>query len=308
MRLWPFGRNRPQKHRLVRLAAALEKFLLAIWSKKLLVVTTSVFLATGYYVVNFTRGLSDDPLEDLKVKALRGTQMMQDAGRYEDTSKKLQTFLESFEAFRQYTPEVSLGIEKVADQGEKSQYLIHTPQLKVALTKTQDARSSLASAIAAVKTSTFQLPDFVDFYKGYEEDLRDIDKMLAYYERYYQSVLDLKLSDMAEVLKQMGDYTNRYKEAIEALLLRYSASLHRATNINTSLDIKLKNMEADERIIVVRALILLFLASLSVFLAVLTYKSRRTVKPHSLLLGGRPDILKAQREKYAAGKLNRPRR
>ncbi len=308
MRFLPFGRGeRSKKQRLVRLAARIESFLIAVWSKKLLVVTTSVFLATGYYAINFTKGLSEDPSEDLREKELKATEGMQDVHRYTDTLNKLQTFLESFEKFTQYTTEVSSGVEKLPNPTDKSQYLIRIPQLKIALTKAKEARSSLASAIAAVKTSTFQLPEFVDFFKGYEEDLRDIDKMIAYYEKYYQSVIDLNVSDLAEVVKQIGGYMYKYKEAVEAFHLRYAASLERANNINTSLDIRLEHRDRDDRIILVRFLILFFLIFLTSFLAVLTYRSRQTIKPHSLLLGGRPDIRKAQQEKYAFGRQNRHR-
>jgi hypothetical protein len=303
MRLSFFRRwkNRRKKHRFIRLATRSENFLLTIWSKKLLVITSSLVLITGYLLKNFAVGIPAELLESTQEKHLRAIQSLQDLSRWTETLNKLQAASTSLQDTFQFAEkELADAVKEVSLPNKRSTYIIDTKRIQIFLAKSQDTRYKLVTIIAAVKTATFQLPEFVDFYKGYEEDLRDIDKVVASFENIYRPILDGNFSQATDAAKHLIADRMKVQESVEVLLELARSSLERGNNIVRSLEIQASKRDFGEVALAVRTLTLLLLLTAAAFLIILTLKSRRSQPAPSLLLGGRPDLSRSQREKYRA--------
>jgi len=301
MRLLPFGRRkRPKKYRLVRLATRLENFLLSVWSKKLVVVTSTLLVITGYFLNNFFLGIPEQLRDTAQQHELKAEQIMQEVEKWSDTANKLQIFTDSFKDTFNNILGLGSGIKIVSAADDKTSYLVDTAGVQACLTKIQHTRNRLITAIAALKTSNFQRPEFVDFYKGYEDDLRAIDPMLANCEALYQSVLRGNFSDLAEATKRLQEYRLKFQEAVEVLAERSKLTLQKMTNVNKSLHLLQSEQDFGELAIAVRALNLLILIGLTVFCAILTLKLRKPKPPPFPMAQAQRDISRSQRQKYQA--------
>jgi hypothetical protein len=180
----------------------------------------------------------------------------------------------------------------------QSSYSINTKRVQTFLAKLKDSRNNLITAIAAVKTSAFQRSEFVDFYKGFDEDLRDIDTMLANFQHVYEPILRGDLSDLSNTTKRLQDYQMKFQEAVEVLEQRAGSMLQRGQNIRKGVDILESRKEFGETALAVRSFSLLFLIGLTLFCAILTYKLRKPKPPPFPMTQAQRDISQSQREKY----------
>ena len=300
MRWLLFGRRKgPKKYRLTRLATRLENFLLSVWSKKLVLVTSTLLLITGYFFRNLLVGIPEDLVETAQEHELRAAQIMQDVDKWSDTANKINVAVHSFQDTILYVHEVADVFTKISTgDGKVESYLINTNKVQTFLTKLKDSRDKLITAIAAVRTAAFQRAEFVDFYKGFEEDLRDIDSMLANFQNVYQPILGGDLSDLRNASKRLQDYQMKFQEAVQVLEQRSSSMLQRGQNIRKSVDILESRKEFGETALAVRMLTLLILISLTVFCAILTYKLRKPKPPPLPMTQAQRDTSRRQREKY----------
>jgi hypothetical protein len=299
MRLLAFGRRkRPKKYRLVRLAARLENFLISVWSKKLVVVTSTLLVITGYFLNNFFVGIPEQLRETDQQHELRAQQIMQEFEKYSDTASKLQVFIDALNDSLNNIKGLGSGIKIVSAPDDKTSYSVDSAGAQSCLTKIQDTRNRLITAIAALKTSNFQRPDLVDFYEGYEDDLRAIDPMLASFEAFYQSVLKGNLSDLAEATNRSHEYRLKFQEAVEVLAERYKLTLQKMANINKGLDLLKSEQDFGEFALAVRALSLLILIGLTALCAILTLKVRKPKPPPFPMTQAQCDISGSQRQKY----------
>jgi hypothetical protein len=298
-------RRSPRKYRLRQLPNALEKFFQVFLSGKLWIVTSFLAIAFAYYFNSFATYISADPF-GLEQRQLDAAKVISDAKTIEDINTKLLTASNSALRALQTAMEIRASIVIMnALSGHNNSV---PPNLRSALDKNTEARNDLATALGATTASEFESQYFTDFYKGYPENLRDIDNILLAYERFYTGALDPdQSSKLPGLLANAQSFDTKIKEATAALQQRSSNTRTREEHILADSQLELKRRDFVSTALEVRFIALTLLFILTVIFLILTYKSHQVPKPKSPLLGGRPDILKQQREKYRLGRLNRPR-
>lgn len=150
----------------------MESFLGHLWDKKLWTLTWGGFLYCLYFVVSFYLSF---PIELAKVEM------------YEERARFYQSDLERAKAIIENTE------QSLASFGETTKLsllaLFSADSDKNTLNLNQNALQSISKlrrdisySLGAIRSGAFQSTYFVDFFKGYEEDLANLDRYLVYFQ------------------------------------------------------------------------------------------------------------------------------
>jgi hypothetical protein len=259
----------------------------------------------AYYLNSLATYLSPDPLGS-EQRELDAAKVVSDAQTVQDINLKLlsasQSALEALQTALQIRASILI---LNAISGQKNSV---PPNMRAALDKNTQARNDLATALGATTASYFESRYFADFYKGYPETLGDIDNVLLAYEHFYITALNTDQSfKLPELLTDLKSLDPKITEATAALKQRSDTTRIREEHILAESQLELKRRSFLSTALEIKFVVLSLLLILTILFLILTYKSRQIPKPKSPFLGGRPDILKQQREKYRLGRLNRPR-
>lgn len=291
-----------KKQRLTRFARRFERLLLEVWQKKLWILTYSVAIATAYYGTVVGRGTEmEDPRADAQAE-LDKERGIADVERLMIISAKLQDGINAFQKCFNSFP-IAVRPVLASSQDGTIKVTFDPSKVQEALSDAEQARQQLTSLIGRVKACRFETTMFPDLFKGYEDDLRDLQNLVLGYERILKVA---KTGDSVAADNAAGEVIPLALKAVEsseALAQRSHDTNLQVTHANKDLAIKAERIEYMTSILTLRVLVFFLLVFLTVFLGVLAFKSRRLKKLYSPMLGGRPDLAKSQRERYASMRL-----
>lgn len=296
-------KNRPRKYRITRFARWLEKTLQYVWGRKSWILTYSVAIATVYYVGRI--GRDKDPIENSQQYELKKRQYLEDVAHVDAISEEYNELTNSIKLAVHYTDQVTASISKKEIQAGNTVFTVDTQKAQLGLDASKKCRTKIAFLLAALKGTRFQTEAFMDFHKGWEEEVRELDKTLSYCERLCKGALASNASEMATGLRQIEGQTLRFQEAIETMNQRAKEFEANTNNILKKAEIEKDTQDRNDITRGVQGLIIIFMFFLTVFLGVLAFKGQQTQKLSTPMLGGRPDLAKTQRQKYQAMRANR---
>jgi hypothetical protein len=292
--------NRKKKYRITRLAAKLERLFQIVWGSKLWIVTYSFAIATAYYGSNMVRGYPEDLTADEQIRALKAQQGSEDSELVVSINEKIQDAMRSLQPVLVAVTEIRSLISGIQIVDGKVALTLNSEKAGVAYNQAHEARVKLIPVLAGIRSAHFQTTYFADFFKGYEQDFREVDSMLAVYENVFISAKQGNIADFQKAIENAASMSLKFQEATSSLNSRSSYMAKNTKHILEMIQIEGDKQERSDNILIARTLIFFSMLGLTFFLAVLAYKSQRKKKIYTPYIGGQPDLAKAQIEKYKA--------
>jgi hypothetical protein len=203
----------------------IESFLGYLWDKRLWTLTWGGFLYCLYFVISFYLSF---PIEVAKIE------MYEERARfYKSDFERAKAIIEKTEqSLASFGKPLKLGLISMLDAGTDED---NFKSNQSALESISDLRRDISYSLGEIQSGAFQSTAFVDFFKGYEDDLTNLDRYLVYFQKSLTTV---------GIRNKEGEYfeyvnnSSKLIESYQSLSERNAGSLERLSAIASEAELE----------------------------------------------------------------------